>query len=450
MRERRRRDRRPTAGTELELFPTAPRVAPSAFGALDAEDVESAVRRLSEEVGLLFPGASVDSAVSVATLTQTARDVLEGAIMPLWVRGEVTDFKAHRSGHWYFCLRDGAAQIRCVVWSRDRRGIPAPPDDGMAVTALGQLTVYPTRGEMQFVVKRLEAEGDGLWRKALDRTVAVLREAGLLAAERKRLLPRYPRCVAVITSRDGAAFHDVVAVLRRRAPGVRIVLVATAVQGDGAPRALAEAIQRVGRWGGADTLIVGRGGGGREDLWAFNDERVARALAACPIPTISAVGHETDLTVCDLVADWRAPTPSAAAEAAVRAKVEAAAELRALAGRLGVAVDVQLGAARARFATAVRRAAAASRRCTERRRGRLENTAARLNGVSPLATLARGYAVAREPGGSALTSVSRFEPGDAFELLLRDGRINARTASVEPGDPQTLATRRANGGHTSA
>ena len=447
MRARRRREQRPAPATELELFASASRPVPSPFDAFDPED---AVRALSEEVGPLFPGASVDSAVSVATLTQTARDVLEGAIMPLWVRGEVTDFKAHRNGHWYFCLRDATAQIRCVVWSKDRRGIPAAPDDGMAVTALGQLTVYTGRGEMQFVVKRLEAEGDGLWRKALERTVTVLRDAGLLEPERKRALPRYPRCVAVVTSRDGAAFHDVVAVLRRRAPGVRIVLVATAVQGDGAPRALAQAIERVGRWGGADTLIVGRGGGGREDLWAFNDERVARALAACPIPTISAVGHEIDLTVCDLVADWRAPTPSAAAEAAVRAHVEAAGELRALASRLGLAVDMQLGTARARLASAARHVAAASRGYTERRRARLETIAARLNGVSPLATLARGYGVAREPGGAALTSVGRFAPGVAFELLLRDGLVYARTTSAEPGDPQELANRPTDGGAATA
>jgi exodeoxyribonuclease VII large subunit len=446
MTARRRRDRRPVSGTELELFTGATSSAPYAFGALDPDE---AVRTLSEEVGPLFPGASVDSAVSIATLTQTARDVLEGAIMPLWVRGEVTDFKAHRSGHWYFCLRDATAQVRCVVWSRDRRGIPAPPDDGMAVTALGQLTVYPTRGEMQFVVKRLAAEGDGLWRKALERTIAVLREAGLLAPERKRPLPPYPRCIAVVTSRDGAALHDVVAVLRRRAPRVRIVLVATAVQGDGAPRALAQAIERVGRWGGADTLIVGRGGGGREDLWAFNDERVARALAVCPIPTISAVGHEIDLTVCDLVADWRAPTPSAAAEAAVRANAEVSAELRALASRLGVAVDTQVAAAHGRFAAAVRHVVAASRHCTQRRRARLETAAARLNGVSPLATLARGYAVAREPGGNALTSVTRFKSGDAFELLLRDGRVNARADSVDSGDPRAFAAERADGGTTS-
>jgi exodeoxyribonuclease VII large subunit len=435
MTERRKRERRPRAVPDLELFPTAPRSLPPAFDGFDFEDT---VRTLREEVGPLFPGASVDSAVSVAALTQTARDVLEGAIMPLWVRGEVTDFKAHRNGHWYFCLRDATAQVRCVVWSTDRRGIPAPPDDGMAVTALGQLTVYPVRGEMQFTVKRLEAEGDGLWRKALDRTIASLRDAGLLALERKRALPRYPRCVAVVTSRDGAAFHDVVAVLRRRAPRVRVVLVPTIVQGDGAPRALAQAIERVARWGGADTLIVGRGGGGREDLWAFNDERVARALAASPIPTISAVGHEIDLTVCDLVADWRAPTPSAAAEAAVRAHAEAAVELRALANRLGIAVDAHLGSARGRLATAARHVVAASRRCTERRRARLETAGARLNAVSPLATLGRGYAVAREPGGAALTSITQFGPGDDFELLLRNGRVNARTTSTDPGDPESF------------
>jgi exodeoxyribonuclease VII large subunit len=438
MTERRKRERRmTTTAAELELFVGAPRSVPSPYDRVDAAD---AVRTLSDEVGPLFPGASIDSAVSIADLTQTARDVLEGAIMPLWVRGEVTDFKAHRNGHWYFCLRDATAQIRCVVWSKDRRAIPAPPDEGMAVTALGQLTVYPARGEMQFAVKRLEAEGDGLWRKALERTVATLRSEGLLAAERKRPLPRYPRCVAVVTSVDGAAFHDVVAVLRRRAPGVRIVLVATAVQGDGAPRALARAIERVGRWGGADTLIVGRGGGGREDLWAFNDERVARALAASPIPSISAVGHEIDLTICDLVADWRAATPSAAAEAAVRAHAEAAAELRALAGRLGVAMDAQMGAMRGRFATTVRHMSTAARRCIDRRRARLETGAARLQGVSPLATLARGYAVVRGTQGEAMTSVDRFAPGGPFEVLLRDGRVNARAESVDAGDPRNFTS----------
>ena len=431
----RRRGTRASPPPELELF-----AGPSAgFVSEPVRSRGATARSLIDEVGPLFPGASVDSAVSVGTLTQAARDVLEGALMPLWVRGEVTDFKAHRNGHWYFCLRDAEAQIRCVVWSRDRRGIPAPPDDGMAVSALGQLTVYAARGEMQFAVKRMEAEGDGLWRKALDRTIARLRDAGLLAAERKRALPRYPRCIAVVTSRDGAALHDIVAVLRSRAPSVRVVLVPAAVQGEGAPRALADAIRRAARWAGADTLIVGRGGGGREDLWAFNDEHVARALADCPMPTISAVGHEIDVTVCDLVADCRAPTPSAAAEAAVRAHAEAATELRALAGRLGVAVDTHLSSARTRLAAAAHRILVTSRRAAELRRARLETLGARLNGVSPLATLGRGYAIARGGDGHVLATVRAFANGHPFELIVRDGRVRARTEGVDHGTPELLA-----------
>lgn len=431
------RRRRGPGSSELDLFPSGRGARPSPT-VHEWDDTAAAVHALAEEVGPLFPGASVESAVSVADLTQTARDMLEAAVLPLWVRGEICDFKAHRNGHWYFCLRDASAQIRCVVWSRDRRGLPAAPEDGMAVAALGQLTVYPARGEMQFVVRRLEAEGDGLWRRALERTVAVLREEGLLAAERKRALPRYPRCVAVVTSRDGAALHDIVAVLRRRAPGVRVVLVPAVVQGEGAPRAIAQAIERAGRWGGAETLIVGRGGGGREDLWAFNDERVARALASCPIPTIAAIGHEIDVTVCDLVADVRVPTPSAAAEAAVRAHDEAGAELRSIAARLAAAMDARVAVGRRRLADCGHELLAAGRRTAERRRVRLENVAARLHGLSPLATLGRGYAVARDLDGRPLTSASQFDSGTGFELLLRDGLVSARAESVDVGRAPAL------------
>ena len=237
-------------------------------------------------------------------LTQTARDVIEGAFIPLWVRGEVSDFKAHRNGHWYFCLRDRTAQIRCVVWSRDQRGIPAPPDDGMQVVAFGRLTVYAARGEMQFTVTRIEAEGDGLRRKALERTRARLEADGLLAPERKRraaaLSARHrrrhePRRRRAARHRRGDA--------PPRAANVRLVVVPAKVQGDGAPLELCAALDRVNRWGKADLVIIGRGGGAREDLWAFNDERVARAVAACRVPTISAVGHEVDISICDLVAD---------------------------------------------------------------------------------------------------------------------------------------------------
>jgi exodeoxyribonuclease VII large subunit len=299
----------------------------------------SSVHEIYDEVGETFPGASPHSAISVSTLTQTAKDVVEGAFIPLWVRGEVSDFKSHRNGHWYFSLRDRSSQLRCVVWSRDQVGIPAAPDDGMQVAALGQLGVYASRGEMQFTVRRLVADGDGLWRKALEQSRVRLEADGLLAATRKRALPRFPRRIAFVTSTSGAALHDVVAVLRRRAPGVELVVAHASVQGETAPLELCAALERVCRWGGADLVIIGRGGGSRDDLWAFNDECVARAVAACPVPTISAVGHEIDVTLCDLVADFRAPTPSAAAEAASPSRDEIALVLGAQRQRLVAAIE---------------------------------------------------------------------------------------------------------------
>ena len=381
--------------------------------------------RSYEDLGDTFPGASAASAIAVGTLTRTARDILEGAFMPLWVRGEITDFKAHRNGHWYFCLRDDTAQLRCVVWSRDRRFVPAAPDDGMQATVFGQLTLYAVRGEMQFAVKRIETEGDGLWRKALELTRARLQADGLLAPERKRALPRYPGVIAVVTSPDGAALHDVAAVVARRAPHVRLVLVPAAVQGDSAPSELCYALDQVSRWRMADTVIVGRGGGAREDLRAFNDERVARALARCPVPTISAVGHEIDITITDLVADHRAPTPSAAAEAAVRATEELQLELRRHERQLLDAMGARLGDAAARVHGLARELSQASCEAIENRRATLSAAAGRLHALSPLAILARGYAIAQGGDGRTLASVADFAREKEFKLLLRDGSIRA-------------------------
>jgi exodeoxyribonuclease VII large subunit len=358
-------------------------------------------------------------------LTRIAKDVVEGAFMPLWVRGEVSDFKAHRNGHWYFCLRDDSSQLRCVVWSRDRQRIPAAPDDGMQLSALGQLTVYPARGDIQFRVTAMEAAGDGLWRKALELSIARLTEEGLLAAERKRRLVAFPRRVAVVTSPDGAALHDILAVVRRRCPVVEIVVVPAKVQGDGAVDELVAAIERVSRWRDADTVIVGRGGGAREDLWAFNDERVARAVAGCAVPTISAVGHEVDVTLCDMVADLRAATPSAAAEAAVPMLADLRSQLSSCATAMRYGLQRRAASARAQLVRGTRDLRAATDRAVERRRARLESAAGRLNALSPLATLARGYAVARADSGMPLTSRGSFTPGLHFLLTLRDGQVGA-------------------------
>jgi exodeoxyribonuclease VII large subunit len=425
-----------STGGEYDLFadsqgpqPPHPAHESDRGAAPGAPSREAAKRRreeaVEEEEGG-YPGETAQSAVAVSTLTETARDVIEGAFIPLWVRGEVMDFKSHRNGHWYFCLRDSRAQIRCVVWSRDQRGIPAPPDDGMQVAAFGRLTVYPTRGEMQFTIVKMRARGDGLRRKALEITRKRLEADGLLAPERKRRLPRYPRVIAVVTSPDGAALHDIIAVVRRREANVRLVVVPAAVQGDTAVVELCAAIERVSRWGKADLAIIGRGGGSVEDLWAFNDERVARAIAHCSVPTISAVGHEVDLSISDLVADLRAPTPSAAAEAAVRSSSELRNELKKFSMRMSNATRSLVRGRRDQLRHLTRDIADAGTWQIDSRKTALENVAGKLHALSPLATLGRGYGVARDRDGKALTSVEAFRDGDAFDLVLRDGVVPSR------------------------
>jgi exodeoxyribonuclease VII large subunit len=413
-----RRGPRTAPGSEFDLFAVPGALSDSASLRPPSPSPPEVLDR--------YPGETAASAVTVSVLTQTARDVIEGAFIPLWVRGEISDFKSHRNGHWYFCLRDSSAQIRCVVWKRDQRGIPAAPDDGMQVAAFGRLTVYAARGEMQYAVARLEAEGDGLRRKALEITRARLEADGLLAPERKRQLPRYPRVIALVTSPDGAAMHDIIAVLRRRAPSLRVVVVAAAVQGDSAPEEICFALDQLNRWGGADLVIVGRGGGAREDLSAFNHEQVARAVAACHAPTISAVGHEIDLSICDLVADYRAPTPSAAAEAATPSLPELHGELRKLGLRMRAATRSTVRSQADRLRHLGRDLSTSARSHLSARQTALETVAGRLNALSPLATLSRGYSVARGRDGATLGSAAAFHDGMAFDLVLRDGVVPAR------------------------
>lgn len=388
-----------------------------------------------------IPGGSPEEALTIARLTNAAKEILEGAFPPIWIKGEVSNFTAHRNGHWYFSLRDATAQLSCVVWSRDVIRFPAPPDDGMQVMAHGQISVYPARGQMQFMVRAMEAEGEGLWRKAFEKTKAALEKDGLLDPSLKRELPRFPKRVAVITSSDGAALHDIVSVIRRRNAGVEIILIPAAVQGETAPDSLVAALDCLDRWRGADVLIIGRGGGSREDLWAFNDERVARAIATCLIPTISAVGHEVDFTIADLVADHRAATPSAAAEAAVPVLAEILAGLRGLGDSIRSATEMRVRDASHTLRQLSRDLGVRSLRSVERRRSRVKELAARLETLSPLATLARGYAVALNEKGGALPSASMIKPGMQFAMEMRDGRVHA-TADEVIVRPQTKAARR--------
>jgi len=254
---------------------------------------------------------------SVSSLTREIRDLLTTSYDGIWVSGEISGLKLAASGHAYFNLKDSTSQIRCAIWKGSMRLVRVKPQEGMAVLARGRIDVYEPRGEYQLIVEALEPQGQGALQLAFEQLKARLEAEGLFAAERKRPLPRFPRRIGIVTSPTGAVIQDMIHVLTRRFPGVHLRLYPALVQGPGSVEAIVEGIRHFSDNPWADLLIVGRGGGSLEDLWSFNDEAVARAIAACPVPVISAVGHETDFTTADFVADYRAPTPSAAAEIAV-------------------------------------------------------------------------------------------------------------------------------------
>jgi exodeoxyribonuclease VII large subunit len=378
-----------------------------------------------------FAALSPEGAWTVAEVTRRARAVVEGGLPPLWVKGEISGFKAYGSGHWYFTLRDRVAQLRCVMWSRDNQRLPAPPADGMQVFAFGTPTLWEERGEFRLTVRHvLSTEAGGLWQVAFEKAKAALTRDGLLDPARKRPVPPFPRRIAVVTSPDGAALRDIIAVLERRWPAADVVLVPTRVQGDGAEREVCSALALLARIPRLDVAIVGRGGGSKEDLWTFNSERVARAVAAVAVPVISAVGHETDVTLCDLVADVRAPTPSAAAAAATPDRDELRDRLDRVARVLARALLAPTRHAAERLERAGDRIAAGMARQLERSRARLSEGGARLDALSPLKVLERGYAVARDASGAVLRRVAQFTPGTGFRLRVHDGEIAARVGKA--------------------
>jgi exodeoxyribonuclease VII large subunit len=370
-----------------------------------------------------------DQALSVSALAALARETLERAFPSLWVAGEVAGWKRYgSSGHCYFTLRDAHAQVRCVMFRTDAQRLPADPEEGTQVRLLGRLTLYDRKGDVQFVVRELESRAaGGLWRVAFEKLRTKLEAEGLLAAGRKRPLPGFPSTVGVVTSPAGAALHDILHVIRRRAPWVRVVLSAARVQGEGAAREIARALARLDRVPGLDVVIVGRGGGGAEDLWAFNEEPVARAIAACPVPVISAVGHETDITIADLVADLRAPTPSAAAERAVPDGLALAAGLRVTENRLREALLRGVSRRRDRLAQVAEGLEDCARDRIRRTRERVARLSHTLEALSPLGILARGYAVARAADGRVVRGTAELPAGARFLLRLADGSVRARS-----------------------
>ncbi|HSH44771.1 MAG TPA: exodeoxyribonuclease VII large subunit [Longimicrobiales bacterium] len=389
------------------------------FAAAEAE-------RQTREGGAGDDGASgTESSYTVSALNRLVREFLDASLPPLWVSGEVGNWKRSVRGHCYFTLRDASAQIRCVLFQSDARRLPTEPEEGMRVRVFGSVTLYEARGDYQLVVRELEArDSGGLWRLAFERLRTKLDGEGLLASSRKRPLPHSPRRVGVVTSAVGAAFHDIRQVISQRAPWTTVVLCPARVQGDGAEREIAAAIRALAEHGQVDVIVVGRGGGSVEDLWAFNREEVARAIAESPVPVVSAVGHEVDVTIADLVADARAATPSAAAERVVLD---------------GSDVRRRLDGARTRMRVCLRRAVDTRRRqvgelggalerrmegLMDRRRMRLGRAADRLNALSPLAALNRGYSVALDPEGHVLRSTDQLPAGKRFRLRVSDGQVD--------------------------
>jgi len=373
----------------------------------------------------LFAAASTEGAWTVGEVTRRARAVIEAGLPPLWVRGEVAGFKAWRSGHWYFSLRDKTAQMRCVMFAKQNYMLPTPPVDGMQVFVFARPSMYEEKGEFQLtVMELLSTEQGGLWKLAFEKAKAALIKDGLLDPARKRRMPKFPRRIAVVTSPDGAVLRDIQAVVGRRWPVAELIVVPAQVQGAKAEASVCSALNRIRRLP-VDVLIVGRGGGSIEDLWAFNSERVARAVAAMPMPVISAVGHETDVTLCDLVADLRAPTPSAAAEAATPDRIEVLAHCALLGQRLGRALRI---AAR-HVVERVNRTGDRLNRCMDHRldrsRALLTAHSARLDALSPLRVLGRGYAVARDENGRVLKRVAQLPAGKEFRLRVTDGEVDA-------------------------
>ena len=285
---------------------------------------------------------------SVSELTAAIRGLLEETWFEVWVEGEISNCRVW-SGHLYFTLKDDRAQLKGFMFRSDLRFLKFRPEDGLHVVARGRLTVYEPRGEYQITCAHLEPKGLGALQLAFEQLKRKLQAEGLFDATRKRALPRLPRKIGVVTSLDGAALRDIVTVLRRRYANVHLVLRHARVQGEGAAEEIARAIDELAGVDGVDVLIVGRGGGSIEDLWAFNEEVVARAIAACPVPVVSAVGHETDVTIADFVADVRASTPSNAAELVVARKDEFASRIARLAERLRTAARSATNACRRRI-----------------------------------------------------------------------------------------------------
>ncbi|MEL7629916.1 exodeoxyribonuclease VII large subunit [Pectobacterium aroidearum] len=453
-----------------------------------------------------FPSSAI---FTVSRLNQTVRQLLEMEMGQIWLSGEISNLSQPSSGHWYFTLKDERAQVRCAMFRTSNRRVTFRPQNGQQVLIRATITLYEPRGDYQLLAESMQPAGDGLLQQQFEQLKQKLAAEGLFDQQFKQVLPSPAKQVGVITSASGAALYDILQVLQRRDPSLPVIVYPTSVQGADAPLQIVRAIELANQREECDVLIVGRGGGSLEDLWSFNDQRVARAIFASRIPIVSAVGHETDVTIADFVGDLRAPTPSAAAELVSRNQLELLRQIQSQRQRLEMAMDyylaqrnreftrlhhrlqqqhpqlrlarqqAQLVKLRQRLDDAMQQQLRQTLRRSERLQQRLMQqqpqtrihraqqrlqqlsyqmqsaverqlnqnkqklgiACSRLEGVSPLATLARGYNVTTAPDGKVLKNVTQITPGETLKTRLQDGWVESQVMTLVP-NPSSVKKRR--------
>lgn len=442
----------------------------------------------------LAPTSTEATVLTVEQLNSRIKQVMEGQIGTVWVQGEISNFKAHTSGHFYFSVKDAKSQISAVMFRGHNSRLRFKPTDGLEVVIRGRVTVYEPRGNYQIMCEAMEPVGAGALQKAFEQLRDKLKAEGLFAAERKRPIPHFPRHVAVVTSPTGAAIRDVLNVMGRRAKSVRVTVVPTVVQGADAAPQIVQALKAACRLPDVDVVIIGRGGGSMEDLWAFNDETLARTIVASPIPVISAVGHEIDFTISDFVADLRAPTPSAAAELVAKSSAELVTRIQNMNRLLGVALDRKLKTIGHQLAGLQKRLVdprkrlqdlmlrnddlltrmelamrnLLQKRCykvelatqklgqparlierqrqlmnlatlklrkaaeavVEKQKSRSQRLMALLDSLSPLKVVERGYSIVTK-GNAVVKSAAQVQPGDEIDIRLAEGGLTATVVAVK-------------------
>ena len=401
--------------------------------------------------------SAINQAISVSALNQYIKtlfdhnDVLQG----VWVRGEISNLKYHSSGHLYFSLKDEEGLLRAVMFRSSAMYLPVKLQNGMKVMAYGSISVYPKDGQYQLYTTKIEPDGLGALYLAFEKLKQQLSAEGLFDAERKKPIPSFPQKIGLITSETGAAVRDMIQIIGRRCPLVEIYLRPALVQGANAPESLMSALRFFETVFPVDVIIIGRGGGSIEDLWAFNDEQLAYSIASCQTPIISAVGHETDFTICDFVADLRAPTPSAAAELAVPDVNQLLGGVSGLADRFRIATENLIQAKRTALSHTLNRSVferpellvrdsvltldnlktridnAFSKRLT-RHMGEIDTLCAKLEALSPKKVMERGYTVLTDRQGRLVTSLEQIAMGDTVSVQMLDGTAEATVTKIQP------------------